>query len=184
MNCSPGDSDLFGLGNLSRSAPHLIQTETLMRYWLVLLTLIVTLSAAHAGKHDYFECTDSAGVVSFSTTKCLKGETQKIIRDDAPPAETVVTVPPSAFIGPASAGAAGTPGVILYATAWCGYCQKTRELFAEKHVRYLEHDIDKSAEGRAQHKKLGGKGVPVLDIGGTIIHGFKRNDILAALNMK
>lgn len=113
---------------------------------------------------------------TFSTTTCLKSETQRIVRDDAPPAETVVTVPPSAIVGSAS--------VILYATTWCDYCQKTRELFAERRVRYHEYGIDKSADGRAQHQNLGGKGVPLLDIGGTIIHGFKRNDILAALNMK
>lgn len=62
--------------------------------------------------------------------------------------------------------------VILYATAWCGYCKKTREFLAENNIEYIEYDIEKSEEGRKQHKALGGRGVPVLDIKGTVIHGY------------
>ncbi len=75
----------------------------------------------------------------------------------------------------------GQSEVVLYATSWCGYCQKTRELLAEQRVQYVEYDIEKSEEGRRQHRALNGRGVPVLNIRGTIIHGYNRQAILAAL---
>lgn len=72
--------------------------------------------------------------------------------------------------------------VILYATSWCGYCRKTRELFKEQGVAFTEFDIETSDEGRRRYEALDGEGVPVIDIRGTVIHGFDRREILAALN--
>ena len=72
--------------------------------------------------------------------------------------------------------------VILYATAWCGYCKKTRELLAENNVSYYEYDIEKSKEGKEQHKKLGGKGIPLLVINGEVIKGYNPNKIMQSLN--
>ena len=71
--------------------------------------------------------------------------------------------------------------VILYATSWCGYCRKTRALFEEQGIAYTEFDIETSDEGRRRYEALNGEGVPVIDIGGTVIHGFDRDEIMAAL---
>jgi len=71
--------------------------------------------------------------------------------------------------------------VILYATEWCGYCQKTRVLFKENNISYVEYDIEKSTIGRREHKRLGGKGVPLLRINGKVIHGYNEKLILASL---
>ncbi|HHJ4328566.1 TPA: glutaredoxin family protein, partial [Klebsiella pneumoniae] len=62
--------------------------------------------------------------------------------------------------------------VVLYATAWCGYCAKTRRFFAEHGIRYREIDIEKSASGRQAYEALGGGGVPLLTIGDTRIRGY------------
>ncbi len=71
--------------------------------------------------------------------------------------------------------------VILYGTSWCGYCKKTRELLASNHVEYTEYDIETSEEGRLQHEQLNGNGVPVLDVKGTVIHGFDEDEIINTL---
>jgi mycoredoxin len=71
--------------------------------------------------------------------------------------------------------------VILYATSWCGYCKKTRALLAENKIEYTEYDIEESDEGRKQHEQLGGNGVPVLDIKGTVLHGFDEEEITNTL---
>lgn len=68
--------------------------------------------------------------------------------------------------------------VVLYATSRCGYCQKARELMAKHRIEYYEYDIDRSADGRKQHAELGGKGVPVLLIGGEVVHGYNAKKIL------
>ena len=72
-------------------------------------------------------------------------------------------------------------GVVLYATDWCGYCQKTRELFAANNIEYVEYDIEKQADRHREYKQLGGRGVPVINVGGTIIHGYAPDSILAAV---
>jgi mycoredoxin len=76
--------------------------------------------------------------------------------------------------------------VILYATDWCGYCEKTRQFLDENHIPYTEYDIEKSEQGRKQHAALNAKGVPVLDIKGTIIYGYDMKNtrhVLSALNL-
>ena len=70
---------------------------------------------------------------------------------------------------------------VLYATEWCGYCARTRRLFAERQVPYREFDIEKSEEGSARYRALGGNGVPVIVIGKQVIHGFDERAIEAAL---
>ncbi len=74
--------------------------------------------------------------------------------------------------------------VILYATSWCGYCKKTRELLAENKVEYTEYDVEASEVGRQQHEQLGGNGVPVLDIKGTVLHGYDEDEIISTLKSK
>ncbi len=86
------------------------------------------------------------------------------------------------YISPNQPGiAAEDAEVILYATSWCGYCQKARELFEEYDIEYYEYDVEKSAEGREQRKQFGGNGVPVVVINGSVIKGYNRNKILSLL---
>jgi glutaredoxin len=71
--------------------------------------------------------------------------------------------------------------VVLYATEWCGYCAKTRELLAARNIPYLEYDIEKSDEGAHRFHQLNGRGVPVLVVGEEVIHGFDQRAIQRAL---
>ncbi|MGH1370474.1 MAG: glutaredoxin family protein [Cellvibrionaceae bacterium] len=74
--------------------------------------------------------------------------------------------------------------VVLYATSWCGYCQKTRDFLAKRNIRYKEYDIEKSEEGRRQYDSIRGKGVPVLIVNDTVIHGYSPKAIEEALRKK
>ena len=72
--------------------------------------------------------------------------------------------------------------VVMFATSWCPYCAKARELFREQGVRYSELDIeiDKTA-GSFQNDVMGLSGVPTIVIGNRVMMGFDRGEILAAL---
>ncbi|AFU98240.2 glutaredoxin family protein [Simiduia agarivorans] len=70
--------------------------------------------------------------------------------------------------------------VVLYATAWCGYCKKTRSLLAEHGIPYVEYDIEKSSEGLVQYKALNGSGIPLLVVNGDVIRGYNPKQILAS----
>ena len=62
--------------------------------------------------------------------------------------------------------------VILYSTSWCSYCARTSAFLTKNNIKFIEYDIEKSAQGRIQHQALNAKGVPVMDIKGTIIYGY------------
>ena len=71
--------------------------------------------------------------------------------------------------------------VVLYATEWCGYCKVTRRFLDQKGIPYTEFDIDKDAAARQTYEALGGRGIPILDVNGTLLRDFNPDAILAAL---
>ena len=88
------------------------------------------------------------------------------------------------FFNPADAipaQAQANAQVVMYATEWCGYCKQTRRFLDSKGIPFKEYDIEKSTEGRKAYEALGGRGIPLIDVNGTIIRGFSEEAILAAL---
>ncbi|CAI8940984.1 glutaredoxin family protein [Pseudomonas sp. MG-9] len=71
--------------------------------------------------------------------------------------------------------------VVLYATDWCGYCKQTKRFLDSKGIAFKEFDIEKDAEARKVYEALGGRGIPLIDVNGTLIRGFDPDEILAAL---
>ena len=74
--------------------------------------------------------------------------------------------------------------VIVYSTNWCAYCKMAKQYLESKGVKWVEKNI---GEDPAAHDelmaKLGGnfRGVPVIDVYGTIILGFDRAKIDTAV---
>ena len=73
------------------------------------------------------------------------------------------------------------PLVVLYAAEWCGYCKATKRFFDANGIVYTELDVEKTTEGREGHKKLGGRGVPLVVIGDDVIHGFDEGEMRSSL---
>ncbi|RBJ69430.1 glutaredoxin family protein, partial [Pseudomonas sp. MWU12-2534b] len=71
--------------------------------------------------------------------------------------------------------------VALYSTDWCGYCKQTKRFLDSKGIAFQEFDIEKDAEARKAYEALGGRGIPLIDVNGTLIRGFDPDEILAAL---
>ena len=71
--------------------------------------------------------------------------------------------------------------VVLYATDWCGYCKQTKRFLDSKGIPFKEFDIEKDVEARKAYEALGGRGIPLIDVNGTLIRGFDPDEILAAL---
>jgi glutaredoxin len=75
-------------------------------------------------------------------------------------------------------GGGSRPLAIIYGTSWCGACKAAREHFKQRHIPFVDKDIEKDAAAAAELErkaKRGGLrlgGVPVLDIGGHLMMGF------------
>lgn len=87
---------------------------------------------------------------------------------------------------------AGAGEVIIYRTAWCGYCEKAAEYLTLKGVPFVEKDLERDAGARqdmlqrASEAGVPGsqlQGVPIIYIKGRILSGFSRQAIDAALGV-
>ncbi len=76
---------------------------------------------------------------------------------------------------------ATTPDIIMYSTAWCGYCQRARNLLERKGVQVREIKIDEDSVARDQmlSRSGGRRTVPQIFIGERHVGGY---DDLAALD--
>ncbi|MGH8286707.1 MAG: glutaredoxin 3 [Steroidobacteraceae bacterium] len=76
--------------------------------------------------------------------------------------------------------AAGRRKVVMYATMWCGYCERARRLFTEKGIECEEIDVEGSADARREMTmRSGQRSVPQIFIGDAHVGGW---DDLAALD--
>lgn len=81
-----------------------------------------------------------------------------------------------------------TPHVIVYTTTWCAFCKMAKNYLLQLGVPFTEKDVEhEPVAGREAVDKSGQRGVPVIDIQGTIIlgfdkaaidHGLKKHDLL------
>lgn len=68
--------------------------------------------------------------------------------------------------------------VVMYSTAWCGFCKKARKFFRAKGIAFKEYDVENSAKGRQDYKRLNGRGVPIILVGKKRMNGFSEKRFL------
>jgi glutaredoxin-like YruB-family protein len=73
--------------------------------------------------------------------------------------------------------------VILYYTSWCPYCVRAKAHLEQRKVRFALKDVerDEAALREMLEKSGGSRGVPVLDVYGTVLRGFSPAKIDQAL---
>lgn len=77
---------------------------------------------------------------------------------------------------------AGTPAVVMYTQALCGYCSAARKLLRSKNVDYTEIDVTMDAGRRREMiNRAGQSSVPQVFIDGRHIGGY---DDLAELDRR
>lgn len=70
----------------------------------------------------------------------------------------------------------------IYSTPTCVYCKMAKEYFKSKNIVYTEVNVaENETELNEMVQKSGQMGVPVIDIGGTIMVGFNKPEIEKAL---
>lgn len=72
--------------------------------------------------------------------------------------------------------------VKVYSTTSCPWCVKVKEYLKTKKIAYDEINVSEDPKGlKEMIEKSGQRGVPVIDIKGTIIVGFDKEAIEEAL---
>lgn len=72
--------------------------------------------------------------------------------------------------------------VIIYSAVWCAFCHAAKDYMDKLGVKYEDKDVEKDPQAMQESvQKSGQMGIPVIDINGTIIVGFDRPRIDAAL---
>ncbi len=72
--------------------------------------------------------------------------------------------------------------VTVYSTPSCPYCTMVKEFLKKKQVRFEDYDVSRDA-GRADEmvRKSRQMGVPVIDVNGRILVGYRPAEIERAL---
>lgn len=65
--------------------------------------------------------------------------------------------------------------VVLYRTAWCGYCKRASAYMQQKNIPFVERDIEANPAYKAEYSRLGGKGVPFTVFGTRTLSGFNES---------
>lgn len=86
------------------------------------------------------------------------------------------------WLNPVDNSALSATDVIMYSTSWCPYCRKAREYFEQANIPYAEYDVEKSPRAMAEYQQLSGRGVPVIQIGSTVVQGFDASEIRTAID--
>ena len=118
-----------------------------------IMALVLALLAGAAQAQQIYRWVDGTGRVQYSAEK--------------PPAGAQASV-----LQPRVSSIGGKPAVKMYATDWCPYCKQARAYFARNGIPYAELDIEKSETAKAEHKRIGGRGIPVILVGSERMNGF------------
>lgn len=131
---------------------------------------------SQASVSEIYKWVDQSGQVRFSDKKPPQGQ----------PAETVklkinTVKVPKLYTHSSDDYAAVTDDiksnkkVIMYGASWCGVCKLAKKYFNSQGIAYKEYDVETSAKGRRDFKRLRGRGVPIIFVGKKRMDGFDRS---------
>jgi glutaredoxin len=134
---------------------------------LFITTLLFLLSTGSVGQ--IYKWLDEDGNTHFSSTPPLHGEAESVIPNvtntySSPDQSTDSENKP----GPVRAA----KKVVMYSAVWCGTCKTAKNYFKRMGIAYKEYDIETSAKGRRDYKRLNGTGVPIILVGKQRMNGF------------
>ena len=123
---------------------------------------------------QFYRWTDDSGRSHYSDmppTDRLADELDIEIKSHAGPARV------STF----SESIASAAAVVIYSAQWCGICTRAKNYMDANGIRYTEYDVDESAKGRRDYRRLDGKGVPIIIVGNQRMDGFSASRLQAML---
>lgn len=74
--------------------------------------------------------------------------------------------------------------VVMYSAEWCGVCKRARSFFLDRNIPFEEYDVENTAKGKRDYKKMGAKGVPVILVGSKRLNGFSPGKFMNLYSMQ
>jgi glutaredoxin len=77
--------------------------------------------------------------------------------------------------------------VVVFGASWCGACRQAEAYLRERYVPFVEHDIEREPEARADMQRraraagITANGIPIIDIRGRVMQGFDPGAVDRAL---
>ncbi len=65
-----------------------------------------------------------------------------------------------------------SPSVVIYTSRGCGSCKQAIAYLESKGVAYVQKNITTDPEARKEFRAKGGRGVPLIEVGGKSMRGF------------
>jgi glutaredoxin 3 len=62
--------------------------------------------------------------------------------------------------------------VVIYTTPTCPHCRRALQHMQARNIAYVQKDVQHDQANRAEFKRLGGRGVPHILMGDTVVVGF------------
>ncbi|MES9846573.1 MAG: glutaredoxin domain-containing protein [Candidatus Sedimenticola sp. PURPLELP] len=73
------------------------------------------------------------------------------------------------------------PRVTLYSTRQCSYCRQAKAFLQKKKVPFAEFDVERNRRAFNDFQRAGGRGVPLILVGGRSLNGFQPKQLEKAL---
>ena len=74
--------------------------------------------------------------------------------------------------------------VVIYTHDQCSFCRQLKEFLQRQGIAYQERNIGRSKSAAKEYERLGLRGVPVLQMGKTLISGFQPDRLKKALRLR
>ncbi len=147
---------------------------------LIALALLLAIGAARA---EVFRWTDADGTVHYSDRKPEKIAAEAIAVDHyAPPAPAAASAAPDEAQASEPAAVAKKPiSAVMYLSPTCGYCTKAARFFDARGVPWRGIDITASKQAKRDFDRQGGRGTPLIFLGGQRIAGFDQDHLESVL---
>jgi len=145
------------------------QRHRVLFAWIAATTLLA--SPVHAQLDDLFRATGNASTASPDVADVAPQASKPARQTQTPPpAAQKASQPPSST--KASAAKAHQDKVVIYTTPTCPHCIRALKHMNDRKIAYVQKDVQHDQANRAELKQMGGRGVPHILMGDTVMVGF------------
>ncbi len=150
------------------------EMKTMMFRLILAVFIFGIFSGASA---EIYKWKDDHGVMHFSSTPPAAGQVEQVHVQVNSFSSTAKDGKSKFKFNPGLITTRGSSSskVVMYSTQRCGYCKQARRYFNKKGIPFSEYDVENTQKGKADYRKLNGRGVPIILVGNQRMDGFSQS---------